>query len=456
MENAILRTLTRLGSVTSGQSPLIEKDMARLGLHDVSTYLVSQELLSHRDMQIVKEIASGRFTEGFRQFASLPTPDDFEDLFRAPGGIYERDHDLPPPDQRRGDENEDFIEGLIEKVFHQPAPPETVATSAFAKEERKEDGTGPVQELMREISVRTIQSELPLVSRYRFFQKIEDAAYESIYLALDLERDQLVRARVAVTPKSKEYRLRQERAILLLMEIVNDHLIEIIDFHQDDELTITIESYHSGGTLEHLVRGMGSLNEQVTLEFAHQIVEGLACAHQASLLHGDLNPRQIQIEPMAFIPKISGFSRRSFRSLIDGFNGQSAQLRWESEFAAPEIYSSDKTARMASDFYSLGAIMYFCLTGNPPVSRVGGRGNVDSPDFRIAPLASVCEHISDRTCQLIDQLLDKDMTRRPSNYQDLMAMIQDCLDSSLDVLSETRKLKTPKRHDQERFSVPTH
>ena len=102
----------------------------------------------------------------------------------------------------------------------------------------------------------------------------------------------------------------------------------------------------------------------------HQLAEGLAAAHRVSLIHRDLNYRNVLVKVARGTQEIERLKIGDFglaRSL-----GTVEPTRMTSEqlgvlpFMAPELFSNDPAITPALDIYSLGVMGYFMLTGKTP------------------------------------------------------------------------------------------
>ncbi|MBM3983906.1 MAG: DUF4384 domain-containing protein [Planctomycetes bacterium] len=95
-----------------------------------------------------------------------------------------------------------------------------------------------------------------------------------------------------------------------------------------------------------------------------QVVEGVAHAHKHGIVHRDLKPANVLIDRDGR-PRVTDFGlakRASGESQLT----MTGQVVGTPQYMAPEQARDSKDAGLPADVYSLGAILYFLLTGRPP------------------------------------------------------------------------------------------
>ena len=165
----------------------------------------------------------------------------------------------------------------------------------------------------------------------------------------------------------------------------------------------------TGGDLEQYVMEHGQQPVPVACEWGRQIATGLNITHAHNLVHRDLKPSNILLtdEHQAKITDF-GLARHFASSMTNA-----GRLLGSVEFMAPEQASDPTTVGPASDVYSLGAILFWVLTGELPYQSTNNIADAltairKQPPRRLRDLLSTAP-------DALDQLIAKMMSRNPAN-----------------------------------------
>ena len=109
------------------------------------------------------------------------------------------------------------------------------------------------------------------------------------------------------------------------------------------------------------------LDVELAAEYIRQAALGVAAAHAIGVIHRDIKPQNILINPDLSQAKVSDFGLAKFVET----SHEPAITRAESVFGtldyiSPEQLNDSSTVSEAADIYSLGATLYFCLVGRAP------------------------------------------------------------------------------------------
>ncbi len=127
---------------------------------------------------------------------------------------------------------------------------------------------------------------------------------------------------------------------------------------------ITME-YVEGTTLKELVQKRGRLPIAATLTVAKQLCRALEVAHEQGVIHRDIKPQNMVVEPDGVL-KVMDFGIARLAKRQSGMTEQ-GMVVGTPEYMAPEQLMGEEIDARA-DIYAAGAVIYECLTGTPPLT----------------------------------------------------------------------------------------
>ena len=203
-----------------------------------------------------------------------------------------------------------------------------------------------------------------------------------VYKAHDRELDDLVaiktlRGDALSADPSLLDRFKQE--IRLARRITHPNVLRTHDLGESNGLRFISMEFVKGLTLKHLLESREILPTLVGLRIAKQVCAGLAAAHEVGVIHRDVKPQNIIIEPTGGL-KIMDFG-------IARLTEDRGMTAAGTVIGTPDYMSPEQARGLALDFrsdiYSTGVVLYEVFTGSLPFEG-------DSP------LAVVLKHVSDR------------------------------------------------------------
>ena len=171
-----------------------------------------------------------------------------------------------------------------------------------------------------------------------------------------------------VVGSGDESRERFVREARIAAAIKHPNVVNLFDVGVHDGTPFLVMELLSGTDLESLLAGKGPLDEGFVVDIMIPIVAGLAAVHDAGVVHRDLKPGNIflsngrygEVEPKLLdfgISKAAGGEQ--LRHTANGL------LMGTPFYMSPEgLRGEEMTPK--SDQYSLGVVMYECVTGDNP------------------------------------------------------------------------------------------
>lgn len=164
-----------------------------------------------------------------------------------------------------------------------------------------------------------------------------------------------------------------------------------------------------GETLAHQVERRGRLQWDAVLDFAIPIAEALAYAHSAGICHGAISPSKILISGLS--PVLIDFRVDRLHS---NYRNPRPLTPLEVAMQPPERMDYRTAPSPHGDIYSLGAVMFFALTGRSPISGETVQEVIRNVEREVPPkVASVVLDCPVWVSTVIQHALEKDPQARP-------------------------------------------
>jgi serine/threonine-protein kinase len=202
-------------------------------------------------------------------------------------------------------------------------------------------------------------AEALVAGRFRVLGQLGTGGLGPLYRALDRERGEEVALRTMATGTSQDVACaRLATHIRALSGLADPAIARVFDCGLDGDLFWMSEELVAGRSLERAVTERGPLSALEAAAVASEITRALQVAHAQGLLHRDLKPRNVFFD--------------GHRVKVLGLGVSAAILTWSASLVAstPGMMPPEQTLLQAmdhrADVYSLGALLFFALVGEPP------------------------------------------------------------------------------------------
>ncbi len=196
-----------------------------------------------------------------------------------------------------------------------------------------------------------------------------------------------------------------------------------------------------GPSLREYLTRRGALSPHHAAELMRQVALGLSAAHAKNLIHGDIKPANILLEPIGQAISDSrakehqlqyrarladfGLARPLTQSLASNHD-QPDNVRFigTPAYASPEQLLDGRQGDVASDIWSIGATLYHALVGTPPFA---GRPDAIMRQMRIGDPRPL-RRIDPRINRDLESICLKALAREPARrYPTAQAVADDLL-----------------------------
>lgn len=248
--------------------------------------------------------------------------------------------------------------------------------------------------------------------RYLVLSKVAHGGMSTVYLATDLRLGRNIALKILhphlATDSAFIERLGREAQSAASLS--HPHVVQIHDHGVGPQHAYLVFEFIDGNTLRDVIRENGALSPRQALDLFDPIVEGLAAAHNAGLVHRDVKPENVLISRQGWV-KIGDFGLS--RAISTSTN--TATLLGTVGYIAPEL-ASGHGGDARSDIYSAGIMLYELLTGVQPfrgtmpvaVVMAHIQDDVPAPSLAVPTLPPVMD-------ELVRYMTEKDPENRPAN-----------------------------------------
>lgn len=197
-----------------------------------------------------------------------------------------------------------------------------------------------------------------------------------------------------------------QREAQLLMTLNNPRIARVMDNFVESGRHYMLLEYIDGKDLRRYVKERGEQRDELVLRWALEVAEILDYLHKLSppIIHRDITPDNLVMERNGCIVLIDFGAANQFLGTATG------TLVGKQSYISPEQFRG--YAEPASDLYSLGATMFFLLTGNDP-----------EPLSTSYP-KQINFEVSDELDQLVAKLTDMEVGQRFKSADEAVAAMR--------------------------------
>lgn len=200
-------------------------------------------------------------------------------------------------------------------------------------------------------------------NRYQITECIGVGGMAEVYRATDNVLGRIVAVKVMLPQYAADEnfarRFKQEAASAA--NLSSPYIVNVYDWGQDDGTYYIVMEFIRGSDLKTAIKERGAINQRKIAEIGSQVCQALSVAHKQDIIHRDVKPQNIMVQPDGNVKVMDFGIARAKNSTMD----KTASVLGTAHYISPE-QAQGKDLTPASDLYSLGVVMYEAATGKPP------------------------------------------------------------------------------------------
>jgi serine/threonine protein kinase len=261
-----------------------------------------------------------------------------------------------------------------------------------------------------------------IAERYRIDGELGDGGSATVYRATDLQLGREVAVKLLRRANmTAEIAVRFEREARVGAALSHPHVVQTLDFGRTEGTLFLVTQIVEGGDLHRFHTNNAPLSIETIVAIGVQIAQALTAAHAIGLVHRDLKPDNVLVDPvispgddpwvrvadfgLAFIDE--SHDPRQGRLTTDGM------VSGTPTYMAPEQVADGAIGPQA-DIYAFGCLLYELLLGDPPFVGTHGKVFADHLYAPPRPPRLVRADIPSGLDELVLRMLAKAPADRPT------------------------------------------
>lgn len=263
------------------------------------------------------------------------------------------------------------LEQILKEVLRLDSDPKSIedVQTFIAKHPQWKDQITECWEMHRELKLtrRTLKSGLPANwGHYEILDEIDRGGMGVVYRARHIELNRIVALKIIrsgeLADELEVARFRREAQVAA--NLLHPNIIPIYEVGQEKQLVYFTMAFVDGMPLSRLGNN-SSLSTPTKIKLIYELAKALQYAHGQGVAHRDIKPSNILVDAQGN-PILIDFGLAKLTHAASDLT-ESGTVIGTPAYMAPEQLQTHRSIDFRlSDVYSLGAVLYFLLTGRAP------------------------------------------------------------------------------------------
>ena len=257
--------------------------------------------------------------------------------------------------------------GILSKAFKSLVE-DLKAKAALVDYMMQTSGSAATQQITTKQTQSGIQPGSTFAGRYDIKESLGAGGMGVVYRAFDRELQEPVAIKT-LRPEAMAGgtvaldRFKQE--IRLARRIAHRNVVRTYDLGEQNGMYYLTMEYVEGTSLKQLIVTRGKLPVAVTLTVGKQLCRALEVAHAEGVIHRDIKPQNIVVEPSGFLKVMDfGIARLANPPQGKGLTEAGTSIGTPDYMSPEQLSGAELDPR--SDLYAAGVVLFECLTGRVP------------------------------------------------------------------------------------------
>ena len=200
-------------------------------------------------------------------------------------------------------------------------------------------------------------------NRYQITERIGIGGMAEVYRAQDNVLGRMVAVKVMLPQYAAgaNFTARFKHEAAAAANLQSPYIVNVYDWGQDDGTYYIVMEFVRGSDLKTAINERGAINQRKAAEIGSQVCQALSVAHNLDIVHRDIKPQNIMVQPDGNVKVMDFGIARAKNSVMT----QTSSVLGTAHYISPE-QAQGKELTATSDVYSLGIVLYEATTGRLP------------------------------------------------------------------------------------------
>ena len=279
-----------------------------------------------------------------------------------------------------------------------------------------------------------------LGGRYTVQDKIGTGGMATVYRGLDevLGRTVAIKTMLPQYASDPSFAARFKQEAQAAAALQSPYIVSVYDWGEDEDTYYIVMEYLRGTDLKSGIRKHGAFDRRKVAQIGYQISQALSVAHQHDIIHRDIKPQNIMVQPDGNIKVMDFGIARAKNSHLT----QDNSVLGTAHYVSPE-QTQGKDLGPTTDIYSLGVVMYEAATGKVPFEgddaiSVALKQVNELP----VPPSQINPNIDPALEAIILKCMEKDPANRFQSANELYRVLRDYLAGRISAIPAVTQVNT--------------